>query len=96
MFRKHERLKAITDVFYDALSMAEEVSAAGEQMFLRFYQGRKHDLNSHTYSAFLRFANKVKSDLPLEPSTKGSAQQEVFRVLLQVQQWFGNHLRLEK
>ncbi|KAF2896197.1 hypothetical protein ILUMI_09978 [Ignelater luminosus] len=84
MFGKHERLKAIADVFYDAPS-TPKVSRAGEQMFLRLYQAREHDMNSHGYSAFLKSANKVKPDLPSLPSTKGSAQQHAFGMFLQVQ-----------
>ncbi|GBN17070.1 hypothetical protein AVEN_192875-1 [Araneus ventricosus] len=82
------QMKNIADIFYNPSSTSDAISQAGEKMFLAIYEvpANEHNLNNHRYAAFLKSSTKVKSDLSSLSPTKGEAEQQSFRVYLQIQQ----------
>ena len=69
LFSRNSSLKAISNVFYKCSSTRQEVTEAGELMFLALYNAREQDLNTHRYLTFLKSTTKVKPDLPSLPPT---------------------------
>ena len=99
LFKKQSRLiRDIASIFYSSSSTQNEISQAGEKMFLTIYNANANekDLNNYRYLFFLKSSTKIKADLSSFPPTKGAAEQHSFRVYLQIQQWLDNNLHPEQ
>lgn len=94
LFKKHEDLLDIANVFSNSESTHEAVAEACNRYFLRLYgaSSTETSLNFYRYKLFTKLMCKVKPDISTLPPTEGAARQHAYRVYHQIQLWLGNQL----
>ncbi len=93
LLHKHPSLRASISVFRNINTTSDEVSQAGENVFIALYGGTNStSLNDVRYEFYGRSITKSKFNLACLPPTSDAATQHSMRTYHQVQKWIGNNL----
>ena len=87
--KSKEDIRSISQLFYATNATAEEISTAGQKLFVLMYGGKDKNLNELRYHRYMSAA--ASSNLGVRPEklppTECAAKYHAQRVHLQVLQW---------